>query len=100
MYLRFTMFHWTNPQEMHNKSIKPHFIEMGPYVFLEKHKRINVNFNSNNDTLSYNQIRTWHFVPEMSNGTLDDKITNINVIAAVSCLAPRNLFIFFKIENF
>lgn len=85
MYLRFTMFHWTNPQEMFNKSTKPHFVEMGPYVFLEKHKRVNVSFNPNNDTVSYDQIRTWHFLPEMSNGTLDDHVTNINVIAAVSC---------------
>lgn len=84
MYLRFTMFHWTNPQEMYNKSSKPHFIEKGPYVFLEKHKRVNVTFNPNNDTVSFDQIRTWHFVPELSNGTLDDKVTNINVIAAVS----------------
>lgn len=46
---------------------------------------MNVTFHPENDTVSYDQIRTWHFVPEMSNGTLDDNVTSVNVIAAVSC---------------
>lgn len=84
MYLRITMFNWTNPEQIKNPSVKPAFVEMGPYVFLEKHKRVNIRFHKNNDTVSFDQIRTWHFVPEMSNGTLDDKVTNANVIAAVN----------------
>ena len=30
MYLKFYMFNWTNP---HESGVKPHFQEMGPYVF-------------------------------------------------------------------
>lgn len=85
------MFNWTNPDELLDPNVKPHLVEMGPYVFMEKHKRVNVQFNTNNDTVSFNQIRTWHFVPEMSNGTLDDYVTNVNVIAAV-----RNYFFLFS----
>lgn len=34
MYLKFYMFNWTNPHEFHaSSSVKPHFEQMGPYVF-------------------------------------------------------------------
>lgn len=78
------MFNWTNADQVHNHSVKPHFAEMGPYVFRERHIRTNVTWNSNG-TVSFNQIRVWHFNKEKSNGTLDDEVTNLNVIAAVSC---------------
>jgi scavenger receptor class B, member 1 len=32
------------------------------------------------------QRRTWHFIPELSNGTLDDHITSLNVPVVVSRL--------------
>lgn len=83
MYLKFTMFNWTNPDDIHAPNYKPNLVEMGPYVFLEKHFRVNVSFHPENDTVSYDQIRTWHFVREMSVGSLDDNVTNVNVIAAV-----------------
>lgn len=42
-----------------------------------------MNFEWNeNGTLSYQQKRIWKFLPEYSNGSLDDKITNLNIIAA------------------
>lgn len=83
MYIKFKMFNWTNPEDIHEPEYKPNLVEMGPYVFSEKHTRVNVTFHPENDTVSYDQIRTWHFMPEMSNGTLDDEVTNVNVIAAV-----------------
>lgn len=84
MYLKFMMFNWTNAHEIQAANYKPNLTEVGPYVFLEKHKRVNITFHPENDTVSFDQIRTWHFVPTMSVGTLDDNITNVNVIAAVS----------------
>lgn len=87
MYLKFMMFNWTNVDDLNgdvDANYKPNLVEMGPYVFMEKHTRVNVSFHKENDTVSYDQIRTWHFMPEMSNGTLDDYVTNVNVIAAVS----------------
>jgi len=33
MYFKFYMFNWPNPQEFYASGIKPHFQEMGPYVF-------------------------------------------------------------------
>lgn len=76
------MFNWTNTHEVENPDVKPILTECGPYVFLENHKRTNITWNENG-TVTYNQIRTWHFMPDMSNGSLDDEITNVNVISAV-----------------
>lgn len=33
IYLEIFMFNWTNPDDVHNTATKPHFTEMGPYVF-------------------------------------------------------------------
>lgn len=82
--MKVKMFNWTNPKHITEPNYKPHLVEMGPYVFLEKHTRVNITFHPKNGTVSFDQIRTWHFMPEMSNGTLDDKVTNVNVVAAVS----------------
>lgn len=96
MYMRVKMFNWTNPKDIKSTNYKPHFVEMGPYVFLEKHTRVNVSFHPENDTVSFGQIRTWHFVPEMSNGTMSDNVTNVNVVAAVRFKRS----IFHRISNF
>lgn len=82
IYLVFYLFNWTNPEDITKANIKPNFVEMGPYVFLEKHSKENLSFYSN-DTVSYYQRRTWFFVPEKSNGTLEDMITTAHPITAV-----------------
>lgn len=33
LYLEIFMFNWTNSHEIHNRSVKPEFKELGPYVF-------------------------------------------------------------------
>lgn len=76
------MFNWTNPEELRNPNVKPNFVEMGPYVFLEKHLKENITFY-NNDTVSYYERRTWFFDEQRSNGTLKDVITAAHVITAV-----------------
>jgi len=65
--------------------VKPHLVEVGPYVFKEFHEKVNVTFN-NNDTVSFYQVKTWNFMPEMSVGTLEDEITTVNAIVMVSQL--------------
>ncbi|XP_031627454.1 protein croquemort-like isoform X2 [Contarinia nasturtii] len=90
MYIKFTMFNWTNPDDIRTPNYKPNFVEMGPYVFSEKHKRVNVTFHPENDTVSFDQIRTWHYIQNMSNGSLDDEVTNVNVIAASAAFSLRH----------
>ena len=96
MYIEFKFFNWTNPEELHKPNFKPVLVEMGPYVFLEKHKRQNLDWFDHNSTVSFNQTRTWHFVPEKSNGTLEDEVTSINAIASVSIFTN----VFLKLLNF
>lgn len=84
MYLEIYLFNWTNAEDLYNTSIKPDFAEMGPYVFLEKHIRTNVVWSKDESTVDYFQKRVWHFQPHLSNGTLNDTVTNINPIVAVS----------------
>ncbi|XP_067009644.2 protein croquemort [Anabrus simplex] len=91
MYMDFYLFNWTNVDEvLSDPTIPPKLEEHGPYVFREYHKRVHLSWNDN-DTVTYYQIRTWHFQPEMSKGSLDDEITNINVIATTTAYATRFL---------
>lgn len=83
IYFEIYLYNWTNSDEIHNTSVKPHFQQMGPYVFIEKHKRVDLEWHDNN-TISFNQTRTWFYDESRSNGSLDDKITNLNVISTVS----------------
>lgn len=83
MYLDVYLFNWTNSAEFKkNPKIKPVLQEVGPFVFLEVHERVNVTWNADG-SVSYNQTRNWTFIPELS-VDLNSKITNLNVIALVS----------------
>lgn len=84
MFMDVYLFNWTNAHDVEKDwRIKPIVQEIGPYVFSAHHLRTDVKWNTN-DTITFQQIRTWHFQPSLSNGTMEDKITNFNVIAAVS----------------
>lgn len=89
MYLEFNLFNWTNADEAHVAGVVPRFVEMGPYVFEERHERVAIEWHPENGTVSYNQTRTWHFRGDMTNGSLDDVVTNLNVISAVSTVLKR-----------
>lgn len=91
MYIEFYLFNWTNANEVikENWKIKPIFEECGPYTYSEHHVRVNVEWNDNG-TLSYQQKRFWKFLPEKSNGSLNDKITNLNIIVATVAYAVRD----------
>jgi hypothetical protein len=64
---------------------------MGPYVFHEKHIRTNISWSNDSTTVDFYQKRVWHFKPELSNGSLDDEITNINPLVAV-CMMTLGFF--------
>merc|ERR1719228_1832117 len=76
MYL-FKVF---NPGNV-SKGAKPNLEQVGPYVFTEQHEKTKIVWNDNG-TVTYRQIRTWHFLPDKSNGTLEDEVTILNSVAA------------------
>lgn len=52
-----------------------------------------------NDTVTFQQIRRWHFVPERSTGTLKDDITNINAIAVVIIFSTFDISLMYLIHE-
>ncbi|XP_067624979.1 protein croquemort [Eurosta solidaginis] len=100
IYLDFHLFNWTNPEEIRNPNVKPHFTEMGPYVFLEKHLKKNITFYDNS-TVAYFQKRTWFFDEQRSGGSLSDMVTAAHAITATVAdeMRHRNKYIK-KVVNF
>lgn len=81
MYFRIYFFNWTNPHDLREKGTKPVLEELGPYVFREIRQKANVMFHPENNTVSYFYRRWWYFEPELTNGSLSDKITQLNAVA-------------------
>lgn len=92
--MEFYFFNWTNWEEFNVesesrralawKNVKPKFEQLGPYVFEEIHERVGLVYDDDNNEVSFNQTKTWWFRADLSNGTLDDKVTSINPISLVS----------------
>jgi len=78
---RMYLFNVLNPDEVTLMGAVPSVQEVGPFVFLEHHHKTKLVWNENN-TITYRQIRTWEFVPELSDGSLQDKVTIVNPVAA------------------
>ncbi|GAB1863256.1 Scavenger receptor class B member 1 [Camponotus japonicus] len=80
MFMEVYLFNWTNPEELGKK--KPHFDQIGPYCFREVRQKDNITFHHENKTVSYLQRRLWYFDAERSNGTLNDTVSQLDVVAA------------------
>ncbi|CAL1682862.1 unnamed protein product [Lasius platythorax] len=90
MYFKFYMFNWTNPHEFYApSSVPPHFEEMGPYVFREIDYKVNQVWNDNG-TVTFQRKKVWFFEESLSNGSLTDKITNLNPIVATVGFSVRH----------
>ncbi|XP_043512147.1 protein croquemort-like [Frieseomelitta varia] len=81
MYFKIYFFNWTNPQQLRAPGKKPNLEQVGPYVFREIRQKANVVFHPENHTVSYFNRRWWYFKPELSNGSLTDRITQLNAVA-------------------
>lgn len=89
-------FNWTNPQDFKNTKIKPKFVEVGPYVFLEKRHKTNIEFKENDTRISFNNVKTWFFDEDQSIGSLDDIIVGPNFVSSVLAHQTRNSNIVIK----
>lgn len=112
MYMKVYMFNWTNPEKF-GKNL-PNFVEMGPYVFRYcEHDMIQTiqsskilifreidyklveSWNSNG-TVTFRQKKKWIFQESMSRGDLEDLVTNINPVVAVSQFFQNFVIIFYN----
>ncbi|XP_055836427.1 protein croquemort-like [Episyrphus balteatus] len=89
IYMHMYLWNWTNPDQVKNLNVKPNFVQMGPYVFREAKIKEDLEWHPNK-TVTYFGTRTWFFVPEKTNGTLDDLITCPNVATAAVANQMRN----------
>ncbi|XP_050549016.1 protein croquemort-like isoform X2 [Daktulosphaira vitifoliae] len=76
------LFNWTNPEDTLQNKSKPILQQLGPYVFIENRVKVNQTFNDNS-TITYMQMKSWHFQPSLSNGSLSDKVITINIVLSV-----------------
>jgi len=89
MYLKIHMFHVLNPYQVANHKSKPHIKEMGPYVFRETNEKTDIRPFPQNSSVSYKIKRSWYFEPNLSNGSLSDNITSINLPVLASQESKR-----------
>ncbi|XP_037070531.1 protein croquemort-like [Pollicipes pollicipes] len=96
IYMKFYFWNVTNADDVIGKKAKPILEELGPYVYSEKHLKVNMTWNDNG-TVTYMQIKTWHFEPDMSVGSRDDNITTLNVPLLAAAALIRDLNDFMKV---
>ncbi|XP_041984342.1 protein croquemort-like [Aricia agestis] len=90
IYLECFLFNITNMDDiLAKKADKLQVEQIGPYVFREIHKKVNISWN-NNSTVTYRNQRWWYYQPDMSSGSLADMVTSINPIVATIAYSIRN----------
>ncbi|CAG4999255.1 unnamed protein product [Parnassius apollo] len=87
LYFDVYLFNWTNADQFPEEI--PNLVEIGPYRFREKRSHVNVTWHPHNGSVSYQTFRSWEF-DESSNGTLQDNITTLNIIAASAVYRSRD----------
>ncbi|EDW12930.1 uncharacterized protein Dmoj_GI17939 [Drosophila mojavensis] len=71
-FTTFYLFNWTNPEDLNNAAVKPNFEQLGPYTFSDYKEKVDLVWQQ--PEVTYYGRRVWHFLPEKSNGSLDDVI--------------------------
>ena len=100
LYMQLYFFNVTNYKDIENRvpGAKPILEEVGPYTWRQYQTMVNISWNDANDTITYMQNKWWEWQPDMSNGTLDDIIAAINVVALVSKWHPLYMGCFVTLQ--
>merc|ERR1719318_2320313 len=89
MYMKVYYFDCVNAEEVMATNAKPLLKQVGPYTFKEHHKKTDIVFSPDGTLVDFKQKKTWFFEPELSNGTLDDEIWTLNMIAVSAAEGTR-----------
>ncbi|XP_059095164.1 protein croquemort-like isoform X1 [Tigriopus californicus] len=92
IFTKIYLFSLQNPNQTLDKTEKPRLKQLGPFTFREVETKDQVVFNHKNRTISYKVRKSWFFEPEMSDGSLDDIVTTINVPVLGSAEASKGQF--------
>ncbi|OQR75703.1 scavenger receptor class B member 1-like, partial [Tropilaelaps mercedesae] len=74
---RVYMFNITNYSAFMDKGAVPNVRQLGPYTFASEWVK---NLSWNGDQLLFRENRTFYFLPDLSNGTLDDEIVTVDLV--------------------
>ncbi|CAH2108670.1 unnamed protein product [Euphydryas editha] len=97
IYLECFLFNITNVNELlAGNNVTMQVQEMGPYVFREISKKVNISWNDNS-TVTFRNQRFWYFQPHLSNGSLSDNVTSINPVLATIAYTLRTEHIMLKV---
>lgn len=92
IYTQFYIFNYTNQEDFLENwqlGVKPQVQQLGPYTYRQQRRKIDVKW-TDSDTVEYREVKTYHFVPEMSAGTEDDMVIFPNIpLATITQLAPE-----------
>jgi len=91
-YTKMYLFHIRNPAQFLDLGAKPIMEERGPYTFRTEEKKNNIVSNLDG-TVSYRRAKFWYFEPGMSNGSLSDIVTTINMPAVGAAEFARGDFL-------
>uniref|UniRef100_A0A1I8NNC5 Protein croquemort n=1 Tax=Stomoxys calcitrans TaxID=35570 RepID=A0A1I8NNC5_STOCA len=75
------LYNWTNSEDFGNSSTKPILEQCGPYRFVEKPDKVDIDWHDKNASVTYRRKSYYYFDAAGSNGSLDDEIITLNAVA-------------------
>lgn len=84
IYFRIYVWDIKNAESFQRDGLPPQLVETGPYTFREIRTKERVSFSEDETNVTYHDIKTFYFEPELSKGSLEDEVNVINVPLVVS----------------
>lgn len=78
IYQKVYIFNITNPDEFSNKGAKPILQEIGPYVFKGRWMKERMEWNDEDGTVTYKDVKEYTFERELSVGDQEEMIYTLN----------------------
>ncbi|PSN44144.1 hypothetical protein C0J52_15660 [Blattella germanica] len=85
--VKIYLFNCTNTDELSKPNFKPNLVDVGPFIFKESNEKLDIVWNDNN-TVSYNQKRTWH-LDEENSANMNENITTLNTVPVAASYRAR-----------
>ncbi|EDV30895.1 uncharacterized protein Dana_GF14812, isoform A [Drosophila ananassae] len=96
VYVYMYLWNWTNAADVQAYGVKPSFEQLGPYVYREERKKMDLEWHDNG-TVTFNPRRTWFWEEELSGGKQSDLITAPHLPSLAASNQMRNSNSFLKL---
>ncbi|XP_054166724.1 protein croquemort-like [Oppia nitens] len=91
IYLKFYLFNVTNAQQIQSSGAKPELKQIGPFVYRVNVRKDGVNFTDGYQSVTFNELMTYHFDRQLSVDDLSLKITTLNSPLAIAMTLMEDL---------